>query len=203
MNKPIVLILSVIFAANYAIADSQSHGPMIQRQSQQIQELQSRVLELENTIEAINLHIKSNEVRDDSVQAAVKDVKLSDKAEYDIALAALKAGNFSAAETKFFNFIENHPSSQLQSNATFWYSETFYRRAIFDQAAINYLSSYKKYPTGPKATDALLKLAYSLASLNKTQEACSMLNKLESEFPNRSISSITRTKEAKDKFHCK
>ena len=100
------------------------------------------------------------------------------------------------------NFIKEHPSSSLQSNATFWYSETFYRRGIFDKAAINYLQSYKNYPKGSKAPDALLKLAYSLASLNKNKEACSMLEKLDLEFPQRPISSIKRTKEAKNKFYC-
>jgi tol-pal system protein YbgF len=125
-----------------------------------------------------------------------------DKADYDLALAALKEGDFTLAETKFSDFIKQHPSSGLQSNATFWYAETFYRRGVYDKAAINYLQSYKKYPKGSKASDALLKLSYSLASLNKNKEACSMLDKLDSEFPKRPIGSIKRAREAKEKFRC-
>jgi len=206
MNKKILLILSIIFTTSQALADEKSYGPIIQRQAQQIQELKSRVLELENTIGEINTELKRGEstrINEASVQNIIKDTKSSEKGDYDLALATLKEGDFVAAETKFFDFITNYPSSQLRSNATFWYSETFYRRDMFDKAAINYLQSYKKHPKGPKASDALLKLAYSLAGLNKNKEACSMLKKLESEFPDRSVSSIKRTKEAKDNFYCK
>ena len=125
-----------------------------------------------------------------------------DKVDYDLALAALKDGDFTSAEQQFAQFIEKYPSSQLQSNATFWYGESFYRRNDFNKAAIHYLQSYKKYPKGSKAPDALLKLSYSLASLNKNKEACAMLTKLELEFPKRPESSIKRAQEAKSKFHC-
>ena len=235
MDKKILLILSVIFTMHTAIADSQSYGPIIHKQSKQIQELKTRVLKLENTIEEIQINLKKSGalinqsagasvanlgkiIGEDAAEAILipdenntffknKNTSVStdpkDKSDYDLALATLKEGKFDAAEKQFSDFITNHPSSRLQSNATFWYSETFYRRGIYDKAAINYLQSYKKYPTGSKAPDALLKLAYSLASLNKNKEACSMLDKLESEFPKRPISSIKRTSDAKNKFRCK
>ena len=234
MKRKILLILSVIFTVNTAIADSQSYGPIIQRQSKQIQELNSRVLDLENTLEEIKINLKNaGALTNQSVGASVSSLSRiigedaaeavltpnetntffknestakaepQDKSDYNLALATLQEGKFDVAEKQFSEFIKNHPSSILQSNATFWYSETFYRRGVFDKAAINYLQSYKKYPTGSKAPDALLKLAYSLASLNKNKEACSMLEKLETEFPKRPISSIKRTSEAKSKFRCK
>jgi tol-pal system protein YbgF len=234
MKKKILLILSVMFTINTAIADSQSYGLIIQRQSKQIQELNRRVLDLENMIEGIKFNLKNdgalknhsalesrtslgqiigeeaaesilmpNETNTFFQNANTAKTETQDKLDYDLALATLQEGKFDAAENQFSEFIKNHPSSILQSNATFWYSETFYRRGIFDKAAINYLQSYKKYPTGSKAPDALLKLAYSLASLNKNKEACSMLEKLEIEFPKRPISSIKRTNEAKSKFRCK
>ena len=232
MNKKILLVLGIIFSVHYALADSQSYGPIIQRQSKQIQELKSRILELENTIEEIRINLKkSGVITKQSTETSVagigteidemdeailtpdehhtflEDKKIApidqkDKSDYDLALAVLKDGNFDNAEKLFANFIKEYPSSNLQSNATFWYSETFYRRGIFDKAAIHYLQSYKNYPKGSKAPDALLKLAYSLASLNKNKEACSMLEKLELEFPKRPISSIKRANEAKNKFHC-
>ncbi|MDP4709545.1 MAG: tol-pal system protein YbgF [Rickettsiaceae bacterium] len=234
MKRKIFLILCVIFTVNAAIADSESYGPIIQRQSKQIQELNSRVLELENTLEEIKINLNNTgALTNKSVGASVSNLSKiigeeaaeaillpnetntffknettaqsgpQDKSDYDLALAALQEGKLDAAEKQFFDFIKNYPNSILQSNATFWYSETFYRRGVFDKAAINYLQSYKKYPTGSKAPDALLKLAYSLASLNKNKEACSMLEKLETEFPKRPISSIKRTSDAKSKFRCK
>lgn len=127
----------------------------------------------------------------------------NDKYDYDIALATLKNGDFEAAEAQFSAFIIKYPKSSLQSNATFWYSETFYRRNIFDKAAINYLKSYKEYPNGTKAADALLKLSYALGKLNKNKEACNMLDRLDLEFKQRPLDSIKRAKEAKIQFQCK
>ncbi len=127
----------------------------------------------------------------------------SPKQLYDLALADLKDNKLPEAESKFAEFLKNYPTNPLVSNAYFWYGESFFKRNIFDKAAINYLKGYKQAPKGPKASDSLLKLALALGSLNKNQEACSILSKLEAEFPSRASTSITRAKEAKIKFGCK
>jgi tol-pal system protein YbgF len=220
MNRKILLVLAVIFAFGYANADSQTYGLILQKQSEQIEYLTLRIAELEKAMQELNIQFKKNNIegaaiKDVAVPSAKQDVvKATDgkelpidvqkeKSDYDIALATLKDGDFSAAEKKFADFIATYPSSKLQSNATFWYSETFYRRDIFNQAAINYLKSYKQYPNGDKAPDALFKLADSLAHLSKDKEACSMLEKLNTEFPSRSTDSLQRAKEMSDKLHCK
>jgi tol-pal system protein YbgF len=125
-----------------------------------------------------------------------------DKQEYDIALAVLKEGRYDEAEGKFSDFLQKYPGSKLASNAMFWYAETFYHRSNYNKAAINYLKSYKHDSKGAKAGDSLLKLSFSLAGLNKNQEACSMLDKLESEFPNRPLASVKRARDARIKFGC-
>ncbi len=231
MKNKILLILCIIFNISSTFADGRNYGIIIQRQSKQIQDLESRVLELEDTIEALKINLSRNaslskNLADTSVLAlgeivderSIKSIlrpksenilfktELSmpqDKTDYDLALATLKDGDFESAEQQFVAFIKKYPSSGLQSNAIFWYAESFYRRGNFNKAAINYLQSYKKYPKASKAPDALLKLSYSLANLNKNKEACRMLEKLEFEFPQRSFDSIKRTNEAKSKFYCK
>lgn len=126
-----------------------------------------------------------------------------DKQLYDLALAALKDNKLSEAQKRFTKFIETYPNSSLISNAYFWYGESFFKQSMFDKAAINYLKSYKHSPKGLKASDALLKLALSLGEIDKTKEACSILDKLEAEFPNRAATTIRRAKDARDKFTCK
>jgi tol-pal system protein YbgF len=229
MHKLFLLLLSAIFSCQVTLADGPGLAPIIQRQSKQIQELKSKVQDLEQTVEKLKYIVKTKEaVTSDNNQTNTAESQVqiipvdanhkdqvnffdtnkvakqpSDKAEYDLALAALKEGRFGEAEQKFASFIANHPSSKLQSNATFWYAETFYRQGLFNKAAINYLQSYKRFPGGSKAPDALLKLSYALVSLNKNNEACSILEKLNKEFPERPIASIERAKEASSKFHCK
>ena len=125
------------------------------------------------------------------------------QSEYDLALASLKDGNFSEAEEKFANFIQNHKDHKLRENAVFWYAESFYRQGNFNQAAIHYLKGYKEYTTGSKASDSLLKLSLSLGKLKKQKEACVILDKLETEFPKRSADSLKRAAEARANFNCK
>ena len=127
----------------------------------------------------------------------------AEKREYDSALLALKDSKFEDAEGKFANFIAKYPKSGMLSNAYFWYGETFFRRNNFEKAAINYLKGYKQFPKAAKAADSLLKLALSLGAMGKTQEACSMLGKLEAEFKDRPASSIKRAKDARNKYGCK
>ena len=233
MIKKILLSILLISIYSSALADSQRYSSIIQHQSKQIQELKGRILDIEKSMEEMKSILKKvalpahktavvsvasiGGAAGDNVSEAIllpdadntffgdKPSKSGPKAkvDYNLALATLKDGNLALAETKFSDFIKQYPSSKLQSNATFWYAETFYRRGAYNKAAINYLQSYKKYPKGSKAPDALLKLSYSLASLNKNKEACSMLEKLELEFPKRPISSTKRSKDARIKFHCK
>lgn len=233
MKKSLFLILFTLLSLQSAMADEQSLGPIIQRQSKQIQELKARLQGLEKSVEELKLNVNNGlstpkttgssmtspdtmvggQVAESILTPNDSDSLLdknqpgatnsSEKSEYDLALISLKDGKFEDAERQFADFIIKYPASGLQSNATFWYAETFYRREMFNKAALNYLQSYKKYPKGAKAQDSLLKLSYSLASLNKKKEACSMLTKLEQEFPQRPIGSIKRAQEARDSFQCK
>ena len=231
MKKSLFLILFTLISLPSARADDQNFGPIVQRQSKQIQELKTRIQDLEKSVAELKLNLNNglsapkttgtsipSPIGGDQVAEAVLDSNdlnssldknkpgassSGEKSEYDLALISLKDGKFEDAERQFADFISKYPSSGLQSNATFWYAETFYRRELFNKAAVNYLQSYKKYPKGAKAQDSLLKLSYSIASLNKKKEACSMLIKLEQEFPQRPIDSVKRAQEAKDNFQCK
>lgn len=230
MNKLSLFSLILLFTVNSGFAATQDYSIIIDKQAQQIKNLTSRLESLENTVfdlknqlksgaapaESTNLQaqvgVSSAEVptattpvanQDEVPLAAEKSAISQDKKDYDAALAALKDSKFEQAEVLFSDFMEKYPNSNLQSNAIFWYAETFFRRGEFNKSAINYLKGYKAFPKGNKAADSLLKLSFSLASLNKKQEACNMLGKLEAEFPNRPAASIKRAKDARSKFGCK
>lgn len=126
-----------------------------------------------------------------------------EKQKYDMALSALKSNDIAIASQKFAEFIEEYPKGQFLSNAYFWYGESFYKQKIYDKAALNFLKSYKIAPKGPKASDALFKLAYSLKELKKIPDACSMLNKLDEEFSGRPAASIKKADDLRKQMKCK
>ena len=136
----------------------------------------------------------------------LKDDELSsdeqEKRQYDEALSLLKDDKLNKASKQFFDFIQKYPNSARLSNAYFWYGESFYRQDNYEKAALYYLKGYKKFPKGAKSSDSLLKLSLSLGKINKLKEACSTLEKLDKEFPNRSAISTKRSEDAYSKFNC-
>ncbi len=223
MRNFLSIIISVILLfTSYTsfAADGTNYGLMIQEQSDQIKELKSRIEVLENMIDSLlQSQSQSSASKNTTVSSVLSTQKVqvggpgldqkeeeavrSPKSQYDLALAALKAGKLNEAEERFVRFIEEYPGHKLQENAIFWYAESFYRRGDFNKAAINYSKAYKQYKSGAKAPDSLLKLAFSLGDLDRKKEACNILDKLDKEFPNRSNNSMIRTKHARSKFNCK
>ena len=203
------------------LANNPDYAAVINKQSEQIKNLTIRLETLENTVFDLKNQLQSqtgqkagtqplnvpganvNPAQNSPAEAVSKISPQQEKTDYDIALATLKEGKLEEAEKLFNKFISDYPGSSLQSNASFWYAETFYRRGKYNDAAVNYLKGYKADPIGAKAADSLLKLAYALASLNKRQEACTMLDKLDKEFKDRPSASIKRASEARSKFGCK
>lgn len=127
----------------------------------------------------------------------------TERTSYELALAAFKEKKYAVAQEKLEEFIAQHKNSSLLPNAYFWLGESFYRQNSNENAAVNYLKSYKAAPKGNKAADSLLMVSFALQNLGKKQEACGMLERLEQEFPKRSTSSIKKSNDAKLKFGCK
>jgi tol-pal system protein YbgF len=151
-----------------------------------------------------NREDRSQSTNNDGEIVKNNDAKLENPAtySYDIAIIEFKKNNLQGAQELFKKFIDKYPKSNLISNGYFWYAETFYKQNKFDLAAINYFKGYHAAPKGAKALDSLLQGAASLGHLKKSKEACSILDKISKEFPNKSTSAAKRIKELKDKFGC-
>lgn len=206
MIKNFICLTAVILFTNCALAADGNYGLLIERQSDQIQELNTRITKLEQVISSLTNKTPTPEAIPEITKPNTPALEVSQvdtsKTEYDLALASLKDGKFDEAEIKFADFLQKYPKHKLRENALFWYGDSFFRRDDFNQAAIHYLKGYKEYPKGSKATDSLLKLSLSLGALDKTKEACSILDKLNTEFPSKSANIAKRAAEAKGKFGC-
>ena len=71
----------------------------------------------------------------------------------------------------------------MAGNAQYWLAETFYVRKQFERAAMAFAAGYQTYPDNIKAPDNLLKLALSLARIDKQEDACVALKQLGEKFP--------------------
>ena len=91
--------------------------------------------------------------------------------------------DYAAAATAFGQLVRAYPNDPLAGKAQYWLGETYYVREQYKDAAEAFLRGYKRYKSGEKAPDSLLKLAMSLAALGQKQEACSAFSELGTNFP--------------------
>ena len=111
--------------------------------------------------------------------------------EYEKARALLEQGDYAAAEHAFTAFITAHAKDDLAGAAQYWLGVTFFVRGDHEKAASAFAKGYKTYPKSSKAPDNLLKLAKSLAALDRKADACTALDQLASEHPKAHVSEVS------------
>lgn len=121
----------------------------------------------------------------------------SPQQQYDYAFGLLRDANYVAAERALRDFVHRYPDNRLSSNAQYWLGETYYVRRDFKSAAAAFAEGYQRYPKGPKAADALLKLGSSLSMLGRRADACRSFAQLDRDFP--IVPANLKAKEADEK----
>jgi tol-pal system protein YbgF len=102
----------------------------------------------------------------------------SDTKDYERAFAALKDGNYPAAQDGFKAFLETYKDSALTPNALYWLGETYYVQKQYGESARVFAQGYQSHPDSNKTNDNLLKLGLSLAGMGKKDDACIALLQL-------------------------
>jgi tol-pal system protein YbgF len=91
--------------------------------------------------------------------------------------------DYAAAEISFRQLVKHFPNDPLAGKAQYWLGESYFVRGQFKEAADAFLNGYKKYKSGEKAPDSLVKLGMSLAELGQKDAACSSLSEFSTRFP--------------------
>jgi tol-pal system protein YbgF len=102
---------------------------------------------------------------------------------YQQGYGALLQKDYAGAEAAFSQLVDAYPNDPLAANAQYWLGESYYVRGQYKNAADAFLKGYKKYKSGDKAPDTLLKLGMALAELGQKDAACSTLDELKAKYP--------------------
>ena len=102
---------------------------------------------------------------------------------YEQGYGSILQRDYGAAETAFRQLIAAYPNDPLAGSAQYWIGESYYVRGQYKSAADAFLKGYKKYKSGDKAPDTLLKLGMSLAELGQKDAACSTFGELTAKYP--------------------
>jgi tol-pal system protein YbgF len=145
----------------------------------------------ENVVAAVMLSVDQN-----------PNSSLTPEESYDAAYQLLRRADYGQAELALRVFIENYPDHELSGNAFYWLGETFYVRDDYENAKRAFAQGYKKFPTGPKAPDILLKLGMSFRGAMDDANACVIFKELNDDHPNAPAVIITRLEQERAKAGC-
>lgn len=107
----------------------------------------------------------------------------SPRTDYDTAYRHILAGEYADAEKGLRAFLAAYPEDKLAADAEYWLAESLFERALYRDAAEEFVNGYKAFPKSPKAPDTLLKLALSLQNLGERDAACQTYAKLLKDYP--------------------
>ncbi|MGE5385548.1 MAG: tol-pal system protein YbgF [Betaproteobacteria bacterium] len=103
--------------------------------------------------------------------------------EYEAALNLFKAAKYKEASAAFSSFVTAHPASSLAPSAQFWLGNAWYAQRDCKRAieAQNLLLS--KWPTSPKAPEAMLAVATCQHELGNSTAAKHTLENIIAQYP--------------------
>lgn len=106
-----------------------------------------------------------------------------ERAAYNVAFDALKAGNYADSAQLFQSFLELYPNAAYTPNALYWLGESFYATRNFKMAEAQFSDLVARYPTHDKAAGGLLKLGLSQFGEGNSAQAQKTLEQVVSRFP--------------------
>ena len=115
------------------------------------------------------------------------ELAVTEKSSYETAQKLLKDNDFQSALLEFNKLITAFPNSPLIASAYYNMGDAYSGLSDWELAGKSYLESFKLEPNGKFAAKALMNVGISLGKMQKINEACNILSKVELRFPNNQI----------------
>jgi len=106
-----------------------------------------------------------------------------ERAAYDNAFSALKAGQYAESARRFQAFLEQFPNGTYAPNALYWLGESYYVTQNYALAQQQFQALLDRYPTHDKAPGALLKVGLSQLGLRQGDAAEATLQQVVTRYP--------------------
>jgi len=151
-----------------------------ERQRQLYVDLDTRLQELETSIQASN----SVNVMDGGTLAPgqLPVPGGSDRNNYQAAFELLKEQRYEPAAAAFQQFLVTFPDSELADNAQYWLAESHYVTQQFERALSEFKAVIETFPRSRKVPDALLKMGYCNYELQRWDAARGSLARVQTEY---------------------
>lgn len=182
-------------------ADQKQLSQRLDKLQQDMSRLEEQFRNQQQTLVQLQRDVEHKSVTESRQSAAQPELQ-AHQAPAPAASRALPAQNLSASEIYlqafsdhasqrypeaiqgFELFLANFPTNSYAGNAQYWLGECYFAMGKFDKAATELLKTYERYPSNPKAPEALARLAESLTLTNQADRANQVLQTLRSRYPN-------------------
>ena len=123
----------------------------------------------------------------------------AEKQEFETALATLRKGDFSAAQTSFLGFINRYPKSGYRTPALFWLANAQYALRDYRSAVANFRALVAADPDHMRAPEALLSTANCQVELKDAKSARKTLEELVKTYPQSEAAAVAKDRLSKMK----
>ena len=106
-----------------------------------------------------------------------------ERAAYDTAFNAMKAGQYAESARLFQAFVETYPNGTYTPNALYWLGESYYVTQNYQMAQVQFQALLDRYPTHDKAPGAMLKVGLSQIGLKQVEAAERTLAEVATRYP--------------------
>lgn len=106
-----------------------------------------------------------------------------ERAAYDAAFNALKAGQYVQSAELFQNFLGQYPNGSYAPNALYWLGESYYVTQNYQLAQEQFQALLDRYPTHDKASGALLKVGLAQYGARQFEAAERTLTEVTRRYP--------------------
>jgi tol-pal system protein YbgF len=127
-----------------------------------------------------------------SSQASENPGAPEEEAAYLQAFDLLKSGRYDDAIGGFRSMIQKWPSGRYADNAWYWMGEAYYVKREYASAIQSFQTVPDRFPTSPKAADALLKMALALGESRQKDQARATLQRVVRDYPNSNAANLAR-----------
>ena len=106
-----------------------------------------------------------------------------EKAAYDAAMNALKAGEYVDSSRQFGDFLARYPNGPYAPNALYWLGESYYVTENYPLAAEQFRVLVERYPTHDKTPGGMLKLGLSQLGMKENSTGRATLQAVVKQYP--------------------
>lgn len=162
--------------------------------AREVADMQRRQKDLTQGVEERLKKFEPGKVASDGKEFVAAPAEVRD---FDAALAVLRKGDFTAAQTAFTEFDRRYPASGYKPSALFWLGNAQYALRNYKEAVVNFKTLLTIAPDHIRAPEAALSIANCQVELKDIKSARKTLEYLAKVYPESEAASVAKDRLSK------